>query len=759
MRKLKGITINGEYLGNSVVVNGMFRAICTISPSIMRDFVLMLNKIDNNGEAVKINNFHCGYDSIDIEFDSENSKGSANMSFKLEDGEPILTESTFKINDDEYDCSNGQIIKRPVISNSQNPIQSDEADKARKIKELKERKLAELRKQRGLDASENQDLTVSQDAEVSTEQETPQKPVQKLSPDELREQKKRELLEKKRKAIEARKAALQKQAGSQSELISPETVSQADFTEDYDNFEQAEETEILTEKNEVVDTKFDMTDESDFVPAADEKISAKMPDEIEQTSLEDDSLAASNDVIPEESDSKQKTDKNIEDNKQSLNDIISHDDIDVSENIGDEDIVSADSDDEIELPDEGDEYDEDILAEDESLDTKPSEQKKSVSKTKDTSKDADSSDASEDFNYDDYSDLSVEELAQLEAEIESELEESALAAEKLKQKKPDIPKIDFNNDDISDEDFYSAALKSNDGKTYTIIAKSIRLEIAGADNLPQEVQNQISNNNSWNNMPQNNFPQNNSANFDNGFNNSNFNDNNLNNFNNFGNFDNNVNNVNNADNGNNENGFNFDTNTSFDFNQNNQNNQNFQANQNQYNAGPQQPWNNPYMQQPQPYPYPPPYPQPPYPYPQNPENGQNQPYPQYPQQPYPYPYPPPYPPYPYPQMPPYPPMPEGDAAQTNETQIGDVNEEGFDFGHVDEEAPMMPPPVEEDELMTLDEFQAKQKELKDYAEKKLRQKFRIVSSKDRINARALDGGVFVAGNKVYKWGDVRHLDG
>ena len=47
MRKLNGITINGEYLGNSVVINGMFRAICTISPVIMRNFMRTLDKIDS----------------------------------------------------------------------------------------------------------------------------------------------------------------------------------------------------------------------------------------------------------------------------------------------------------------------------------------------------------------------------------------------------------------------------------------------------------------------------------------------------------------------------------------------------------------------------------------------------------------------------------------------------------------------------------------------------------------------------------------
>ena len=62
------------------------------------------------------------------------------------------------------------------------------------------------------------------------------------------------------------------------------------------------------------------------------------------------------------------------------------------------------------------------------------------------------------------------------------------------------------------------------------------------------------------------------------------------------------------------------------------------------------------------------------------------------------------------------------------------------------------------DLMTLDEFLEKQKELADAKEKKRRQKLRILGSKERINASALDNGMFVSGNKVYKWGETRVLD-
>ena len=153
--------------------------------------------------------------------------------------------------------------------------------------------------------------------------------------------------------------------------------------------------------------------------------------------------------------------------------------------------------------------------------------------------------------------------------------------------------------------------------------------------------------------------------------------------------------------------------------------------QNPYNMPPQQPWNDPNMQQYQPYA-------------QNPQ--MQMPYP------YPYPYPPPYP-YPYPPMPPYPPMQEGGFAGYQSGE-GPAMQEG-----PQDDYRVTPPaqPVEE-EKMTLDQFKAKQKNIQDVKEKRLRQKFRIVGSRESIRASALDGGVYVAGNKVYKWGDIRKLD-
>lgn len=155
MRKLNGITINGEYLGNSVVINGMFRAICTISPVIMRDFVQIINKIERLDEAVKINNFNCGFDSIDIEFRNSNAKGIASLYFKLINGEPELTDCRLIIDDKEYSTLSETIIAPEICSpktnetqNGEKQLTEEEIARRQKISELKAKKLEKMRQEK-----------------------------------------------------------------------------------------------------------------------------------------------------------------------------------------------------------------------------------------------------------------------------------------------------------------------------------------------------------------------------------------------------------------------------------------------------------------------------------------------------------------------------------------------------------------------------------------------------------------------------------
>lgn len=93
MRKLKGIIINGEWLGENVVINGMFRTISSMAPFVMLEFVKLINQIDKLDEAVTIKKFNfLDNNSIEIEFTNSQIDGLADLYFHLHNGIPELTD-------------------------------------------------------------------------------------------------------------------------------------------------------------------------------------------------------------------------------------------------------------------------------------------------------------------------------------------------------------------------------------------------------------------------------------------------------------------------------------------------------------------------------------------------------------------------------------------------------------------------------------------------------------------------------------------
>ena len=102
MRKLKGITINGEWMGDNVAINGLFRAICTISPYVMQEFIRLINRIDTLDEAVHINKFSFpDNNTIEIEFSNNKLHGLANLIFRLQNGTPVLVDGKLVLPQEE----------------------------------------------------------------------------------------------------------------------------------------------------------------------------------------------------------------------------------------------------------------------------------------------------------------------------------------------------------------------------------------------------------------------------------------------------------------------------------------------------------------------------------------------------------------------------------------------------------------------------------------------------------------------------------
>lgn len=102
MKALKGITINGEWLGTNIVINGIFKTICDISPVIMQEFIKIINQINDVDKNIKICNFEFpNSDSIDIEFQGETISGIATLLFKLNNGELELVNKKVLLYRDE----------------------------------------------------------------------------------------------------------------------------------------------------------------------------------------------------------------------------------------------------------------------------------------------------------------------------------------------------------------------------------------------------------------------------------------------------------------------------------------------------------------------------------------------------------------------------------------------------------------------------------------------------------------------------------
>lgn len=104
MKKLKGITINGEWLGDNVVINANFRAICNLAPFVMQEFAKLVNSIEKVDSAVAINSFYFpDNNTVDIEFSNNNFSGLANLCFHLQDGLPELVNRSLTIYADEQE--------------------------------------------------------------------------------------------------------------------------------------------------------------------------------------------------------------------------------------------------------------------------------------------------------------------------------------------------------------------------------------------------------------------------------------------------------------------------------------------------------------------------------------------------------------------------------------------------------------------------------------------------------------------------------
>ena len=159
MRTLKGIMINGEWLGAKVLINSLFRTICNISPLIMQEFIKLINDIERLDEVVTIENFSfsSNKNSINIDFKNQKMNGLATLSFKKENGILFLNDKFVEIFDENKGVEQNN-VQMDEISESHSYIKNEEDvsfDKQKKEENLPEEFVENFEI-----AEENSDLSI-----------------------------------------------------------------------------------------------------------------------------------------------------------------------------------------------------------------------------------------------------------------------------------------------------------------------------------------------------------------------------------------------------------------------------------------------------------------------------------------------------------------------------------------------------------------------------------------------------------------------
>ena len=145
MKKLKGITINGEWLGDNIKINANFRAICNLAPFVIQEFAKLINLIEKLDSAVAINSFYFpDNNTVDIKFSNNSISGLANLCFHLQDGFPELINRSLTIyTDKQENIEECEIKKSEEISNKKSEnkkidIAVENIEESKKIDNIEE---------------------------------------------------------------------------------------------------------------------------------------------------------------------------------------------------------------------------------------------------------------------------------------------------------------------------------------------------------------------------------------------------------------------------------------------------------------------------------------------------------------------------------------------------------------------------------------------------------------------------------------------
>ena len=105
MKHLKGIILNGVWLGNRVIINENFNTLCNLSCDLMQEFMYFINAIDNLENQVEINRYDLINKNIaNIEFSNNELHGFTSFWINSLTQKPKLVDGYIKYNGFEENC-------------------------------------------------------------------------------------------------------------------------------------------------------------------------------------------------------------------------------------------------------------------------------------------------------------------------------------------------------------------------------------------------------------------------------------------------------------------------------------------------------------------------------------------------------------------------------------------------------------------------------------------------------------------------------
>ena len=97
MGKIKGLIINGEWLGNNLIVTPALQELNNISQVIVKEFIIKINEFNKEEEYQIVSYSFVSSDTILINFDSTNYVGAVEMQFAKQGATIVLIDSKVRV--------------------------------------------------------------------------------------------------------------------------------------------------------------------------------------------------------------------------------------------------------------------------------------------------------------------------------------------------------------------------------------------------------------------------------------------------------------------------------------------------------------------------------------------------------------------------------------------------------------------------------------------------------------------------------------